>query len=62
MKTTPDKTSPQVAARAKDSRDDATAHKIVTILSRGNVSLQSGAYETEQDIGELRRSLANHKF
>ena len=54
--------STATAAPESNTELDARVRKIVASLSRGNISLQAGAYETEADVEKLRVAVRNHKF
>jgi hypothetical protein len=41
---------------------DARARQIATRLARGNVSLQNGCFESEEDLARVRRVFATYEF
>ena len=43
-------------------RSDADRTGMVRHLARGNVSLQYGWFQTEEDVKNLRQELANQEF
>lgn len=52
----------QQKRRTRDVKRDQDARKIATMLSRGNVLMQAGSFETEQDVDAHRRKLKNYEF
>ncbi len=46
----------------KDPRMDIFARQIVMILSRDNINLQLGRFETEEDLNKKRQELSQHQF
>jgi polyhydroxyalkanoate synthesis regulator phasin len=42
--------------------EEKTARKIATMLARGNVLMQSGQFETEQDVEARRKALSGYEF
>lgn len=48
--------------KAKEEALEVTKRKLVSTLSKGNVSLQRGNYQTKQDLENRYQKVANHKF
>lgn len=46
----------------EDPGMDAFARQIVMLLSRDNINLQLGRFETEDDLNQRRQKLAQHHF
>lgn len=44
------------------ARRERDARKITSMLARGNVLLQSGSFETEQDVDARRDALRDYAF
>ena len=57
---------PSAEGRAKpahaQSRNEQLARDIATRLSRGNISLQLGNFETEEQLEAARKSFENYEF
>lgn len=47
---------------APEGRDRQQVREVVARLARGNVSLQSGWYQTAEDVETLKQQLAGHSF
>jgi hypothetical protein len=45
-----------------ESRDEQLARAVATKLSRGNISLQMGNFETEEQLEAARKSFENYEF
>ena len=48
--------------RRKDPMREQDARKIASMLARGNVLLQDGSFETEQDVDARRNELKDYEF
>jgi hypothetical protein len=46
----------------QDRREEALVRTIATRLSRGNVSLQNGNFDTAEDLEKCRKSFENYEF
>ena len=46
----------------EDPRMDAFARQIVMMLSRDNINLQLGRFETEEDLNKRRQELSQYQF
>lgn len=46
----------------EDPRMDVFARQIVMLLSRDNINLQLGRFETEDDLNQRRQKLAQYNF
>ena len=52
----------EAEAVAEQGQDEAFARKIVTVLSRGNVSLQVDKFQTEAQLAARRDALKKYDF
>ncbi len=47
---------------SEDPRMNEFVHRVVMLLSRNNLSLQLGQFETQEDLDAMRNELAKHEF
>jgi len=61
-KTAPANVAPTEPPFDEEARSERLAHKVVTLLARGNVCLQLGCFDTADDLEAERKSFENYEF